>query len=73
MSESTVLTAVNKYENNRGRLLDMLLFIQEKEDYISPENIKKLATKLGLSVADVEQTISFYHFLSMKPRGKYTV
>jgi [NiFe] hydrogenase diaphorase moiety large subunit len=28
---------------------------------------------LDMSQADVEQTISFYHFFSTKPRGKYTV
>ena len=73
MSDSIVLTAIEKYEKDRSRLLDMLLYIQEKEDYISHENVTHMADELGMSVADVVQTISFYHFLSMKPRGKYTV
>ncbi len=32
-----------------------------------------IADQLGISKAELVETISFYHFFSDKPRGKYTV
>jgi [NiFe] hydrogenase diaphorase moiety large subunit len=62
-----------KFGNDRTRLMDMLIEIQETEGYISKANAQELAELLGTSRADIEQTISFYHFLSMQPRGKYSI
>lgn len=62
-----------KYDNDPTRLLDMLLTVQEQDRYISDSVVRQLAQKLGLSWADIQQTVSFYHLFSQKPRGKYTV
>ena len=62
-----------KYANDPTRLLDMLLAIQQQDRYISDSVVRQLAQELGLSWADIQQTVSFYHLLSQKPRGKYTI
>ncbi len=64
---------LKKYASNPERLMDILIDIQDKEGFISSESIKTIASKLKLSVADVEQTVSFYHFFKQKHMGKYTV
>ncbi|MCW5202418.1 NAD(P)H-dependent oxidoreductase subunit E [Desulfobulbus sp. US4] len=62
-----------KYDNDPTRLLDMLLAVQEQDRYISDSVARQLAQELDLSWGDIQQTVSFYHLLSQKPRGKYTV
>ncbi len=53
--------------------MDILLDIQGEYHHIPAEAIEIIADQLGLSKVDVEQTISFYHFFSFKPVGKYAI
>ncbi|MDY0076837.1 MAG: NAD(P)H-dependent oxidoreductase subunit E [Bacteroidales bacterium] len=71
--ENTVKHIVEKYGSDRNRLMDILIDIQETIGYISSEAIEEIAQLLDMSRIDVEQTITFYHFFSTKPKGKYAV
>jgi [NiFe] hydrogenase diaphorase moiety large subunit len=62
-----------KYDNDPTRLMDILLDTQEIQGYISDKSMGEIAESLKISEADVEQTISFYHFFSQKPLGKYNI
>jgi len=53
--------------------MDILLDIQEEYHHIPSEAVEIVADQLDLSRVDVEQTITFYHFLSLKPVGKYAI
>ena len=53
--------------------MDILIAIQSEYGYISADAITQIAHELNMSEIDVEQTISFYHFFSMKPTGKYSI
>lgn len=64
---------IEKYGSDSNRLMDILIEIQEQFGFISSEAIGLLAHSLEMSQVDVEQTISFYHFFSLKPRGKYAI
>jgi [NiFe] hydrogenase diaphorase moiety large subunit len=64
---------ITKYDTDRSRLMDMLLEIQDLFDHIPDEAVRMLAGQLDLSQVDVEQTISFYHFFSREPVGKYAI
>jgi [NiFe] hydrogenase diaphorase moiety large subunit len=64
---------VEKYHSDKTRLMDILIAIQAEFGFISPEIITQIAHDLKMSEVDVEQTISFYHFFSMKPTGKYSI
>lgn len=64
---------IERYGSNKNRLMDILIDIQEQFGYISREAIQEIAHRLSMSQADVEQTLSFYHFFSTKARGKYTI
>jgi len=70
---STVQSIVSKYKKDRTRLLDILNDIQSEYGFISEDAVNYLAGELGMSAVDIEQTVSFYHFLSREPRGRYTV
>ncbi len=69
----TVKKIIDKYNADPTRLMDILIDICNEKGYIPHELNQKIANALGLSRADLEQTLSFYHFFPQKPTGKYTV
>ena len=68
-----IQSVIKKYHQDRGRLLDILLDIQDMYLHIPAEAVALIADQLDLSKVDVEQVISFYHFLTFEPVGKYAV
>ncbi len=64
---------IDRYGNDPSRLMDILLDIQEEIGYIPEEINQKIADEVGISKAELVETISFYHFFSNKPLGKYNV
>ncbi len=59
--------------NERTQLLNYLWDFQDKNGYISTSDIRKLSKELGISWIEIEGVISFYHFFTRKPTGKYTI
>jgi [NiFe] hydrogenase diaphorase moiety large subunit len=70
---SHVQNIIEKYGKDATRLMDILHEAQAEEGYISDEGVKEIAAQLDMSKVDVEQTLTFYHFFSKKPLGKYTI
>lgn len=68
-----VKNVLEKYNNDPTRLMDVLIDLQEEYGCISDEAVDVIAKTINYSVAQVEQTLSFYHFLSQKATGKYAV
>ncbi len=64
---------IEKYDRDKTRLMDILIDIQSEFGYISRDSVAQIAQELHMSEVDVEQTISFYHFFSMEPTGKYSI
>jgi len=71
--ESKIKAIIAKFNFDRTRLLDILHEVKDEFGYISAEAARHIAVLLKMSGVDVEQTISFYHFYSMSPVGKYAV
>lgn len=70
---SSLSRIIRQYNADPTRLMDILLDCQSELGCISGDFRKQIASELDISEVDVEQTMSFYHFLSSEPRGKYTV
>ncbi|MFP4367541.1 MAG: NAD(P)H-dependent oxidoreductase subunit E [Bacteroidales bacterium] len=68
-----VLNIIEKYNKDHTRLMDILIDVQDEAGCVDQDAVLKIAKEIGISVVDVEQTLSFYHFFSSEPRGKYTV
>ena len=68
-----VQNIIRKYHDDKTRLMDILIDIQAEYSCVPDEAVKIIAGQLDMSKIDVEQTLTFYHFLSSKPTGKYTV
>ena len=73
MDKAKIEKTVEKYGNDKTRLMDILIDIQQEAGYIPPEAMPVIARKTDVSQAWVEQTVSFYHFFRREPSGKYTV
>ncbi len=71
--KNEIINIINRYGNDKTRLMDILLDIQDKFGYIPSEYISTIADSLNLNDVEVEQTVSFYHFFSLTPTGKYKI
>ncbi|MBN2215090.1 MAG: NAD(P)H-dependent oxidoreductase subunit E [Bacteroidales bacterium] len=71
--KNTITKTIAKYHKDKTRLMDILIDTQEELGYIPKEAISQIAEDLHMSEVDVEQTISFYHFFSFQPTGKYSI
>lgn len=70
----TIVTAsVAKYHKNKALLLDIIRDVQAELGCVSDEAIAQIAKSLGISRVDVEGVVTFYHFFSKNPVGKYSV
>jgi [NiFe] hydrogenase diaphorase moiety large subunit len=68
-----VQSILDKYKNDKTRLMDILLDIQDEHGFIPEEAVETIAAQVNLSTVDVYQTISFYHFFSCKPKGEFAI
>lgn len=71
--DAVVKQVVSKYKNDRTRLMDIITDVQTELGCVSDEAVSQIAKLLDLSKVDVEGVITFYHFFTKTPRGKYTV
>lgn len=71
--KSVIKSILEKYEKDTSRLLDVLIEIQDTFRHISNEAISMIAEEFDIAQVDVEQTLTFFHFLTRKPTGEYTV
>jgi len=70
---TSVQSIIDKYNKDKTRLMDILIDVQSERGYIPKATITQIANALDISHVDVEQTMSFYHFFSDKPTGKYAI
>ncbi len=68
-----IISIVESNGKTPERLMDILLAVQEEFRCVSDEAVSLIASELGISEADVNQTKTFYHFFTSKPVGKYAV
>lgn len=71
--ELKIKAIIAKFNHDRTRLMDILHEVKDEFGCISAEAVRHIAVFLKMSEVDVEQTLSFYHFYSMSPVGKYAV
>jgi len=71
--EDFIKNILSRFGNDRTRLMDILLEIQKEYQHIPEKAIEIVGGSLGISRIDVEQTLSFYHFFSKEPVGKYAI
>jgi NADH-quinone oxidoreductase subunit E len=71
--ETRFADMLTHYPTKRSALVPTLLYAQDEVGYLSDEVIAELATRLDLTVLEVNNVISYYSMLTTKPRGKFNV
>ena len=69
----SVKSIVGRHRKDPTELLAMIRDVQASRGHVPREAVAELAGVLGLSEADVEGVITFYHFFSLTPAGTYAV
>jgi NADH-quinone oxidoreductase E subunit len=54
-------------------LMSILHKAQEIYGYISPEAIETISKNLGIPTAKIWGIVTFYHYFTLTPRGKYVI
>jgi len=68
-----VKKVANNYQKDPTKMLDVIRDTQAELGQVSDEAIKAIAKEMNVSTVDVEGVVTFYHFFSKKPVGKYAV
>ncbi|NSW77209.1 MAG: NADH-quinone oxidoreductase subunit NuoE [Candidatus Atribacteria bacterium] len=62
-----------EYAGKKGALIQVLHAVQNVLGYLPREALKKVAQALDIPLSEVYGVVTFYHFFSMKPRGKHVI
>ncbi|MEG0583413.1 MAG: NAD(P)H-dependent oxidoreductase subunit E, partial [Cetobacterium sp.] len=64
---------IDSLEEKKGALISVLHKAQEIFGYLPTEVQEFIAVELGVPVSKVYGVVSFYHFFTMTPKGKYSI
>lgn len=64
---------IDKYPPKQTVLIQLLLDIQGKFNWISSEAVRCVSDRLGIPVSQVYRVASFYKAMSLQPRGRHIV
>jgi [NiFe] hydrogenase diaphorase moiety large subunit len=62
-----------KFGNDKGRLMDILLSVQAEAGCIASGALDDIAKSLSISRVEVESAATFYAFFSREPRGRFVI
>ncbi|MFC1961592.1 NADH-quinone oxidoreductase subunit NuoE [Chloroflexota bacterium] len=69
--EALIQDVISGYEPEPDKLVPILLHVQSRLGYLSPEAISRVAKFLGLTEGDVYSVASFYTQFRLKPVGRH--
>jgi len=68
-----VESILKEFEEDRTRLMDIMLAVQQRFGHVSDEAVQTIATSLGIHAVEVEDMVSFYAFFDRQPRGRVRI
>ncbi|MCX2930817.1 NAD(P)H-dependent oxidoreductase subunit E [Mycobacterium sp. CVI_P3] len=68
-----IATVLDGRKRDRVELIDILWEVQRGAGYLDAGVAEQIAEWLGLSVGDVLETATFYHFFHTEPSGRYRI
>jgi len=73
MSVERIDKIIDKYANEKGVLIQLLLDIQKELRWIPKEALIRINQRLKIPISEIYRVASFYTVLSLKPRGRHLV
>ena len=71
--QTAIAKICKAYGNDRTRMMDIAREVQHKFGCINDEAIDFIAKEVAVHRAEVDSMVSFYAFLSEKPKGKFVI
>ncbi len=71
--ETAVKSICSQFGNDRGRMMDVVRAIQEEFACVSSQAMDLIAKQLATHRVEVQGVVSFYSFLSSRPKGKVVI
>jgi [NiFe] hydrogenase diaphorase moiety large subunit len=62
-----------RYGSDRSRMMDIVLAVQQRLGCVSTDAMEVIAREVNSHRVEVESVVTFYAFLSVKPRGKVII
>ena len=73
MFEDRIDKIIDKYVNEKGILIQLLLDIQHEFHWIPKDAIKRISERLKIPYSQIFRVASFYTALSLKPTGLHLI
>jgi NADH-quinone oxidoreductase subunit E len=73
MSTDKLDQIIDKYVNEKGILIQLLLEVQKEFRWIPKEAIKRISERLKIPNSQIFRVASFYTALSLKPIGRHLI
>jgi [NiFe] hydrogenase diaphorase moiety large subunit len=71
--DTKIVAILDRHPRNRTGLIDILWDVQRSYGHIPDDAAQAIATWLGLTLEDVLETATFYHFFHTTPSGRYRI
>ncbi|MBC7216765.1 MAG: NAD(P)H-dependent oxidoreductase subunit E [Candidatus Caldatribacterium sp.] len=71
--EELLEQVLENFRGKPGMLIQALHSVQNLLGYLPPWALKKVSRALDVPLSEVYGVVTFYHFFSMKPRGKHVI
>ncbi len=71
MDDAKLNAILEKHERDPSALLAILMDIQDVENYLPKDDLKRVSSGLGMSFSKVYSMATFFAAFSLEPRGKH--
>ncbi len=71
MDDAKLNAILEKHERDSSALLAILMDIQDEENYLPRDDLKKVSSELGVSFSKIYSLATFFAAFSLEPRGKH--
>lgn len=73
MKDEKLVEIIQAHSEEKGALLNLLLDVQEKYNYLPKEVLEEIASEMDIPVSRLYSIATFFKDFSLTPRGKHTI
>jgi len=73
MDQKRLRQIVDRYADQEGALIQLLLDIQKEFNWVPKEAVQQISETLDIPLSHIYRIASFYKSVSLRPRGKHIV
>jgi NADH-quinone oxidoreductase subunit E len=73
MDQEKIDQIIDKYADEEGVLIQLLLDVQRELNWVPKEVVQRISDRLQVPLSQIYRVASFYKSMSLKPRGRHLV